>query len=130
MAGRPRKEWTLGDVEQFTKLCAIFCTKAEVCSVMALDPRTLDRLIAENLPDTPTWAEAFEHYSGSGRAALRRRLFELALTGDRSALIFLAKNYLGMSDNGLVTDKDERPAATVTLIEGGSKWAGGMAVPE
>ncbi len=99
--GRPMREWSQSDVEQFTKLCAIFCTKGEVCSIMSLDPRTLDRLIAENLPDTPTWSEAFAHYSGAGRAALRRRLFELANTGDRTALIFLAKNYLGMSDSGL-----------------------------
>lgn len=107
--GRPRIEWGQREVEQFGRLCAIFCTKAEVCSVMGVDPKTLDRLISENFPDTPTWGEAFDLMSASGKAALRRRLFELALTGDRSALIFLAKNYLGMSDAGLADQPTAPP---------------------
>ena len=101
MAGRPPIAWTPDDVERFQKLCAMFCTKAEVCSVMGIgDHRTLDRLIAEHFPDTPTWEEAFEMFSGTGRAHLRRRMFELAMDGDKAAIIFMAKNYLGMSDDG------------------------------
>lgn len=125
MAGRPRRTWTDMEVEQFPRLCAIFCTKAEVCAVMKLDPKTLDRLIAEHFPETPTWAEAFALFSGTGRAELRRRMFELARSGDRAALIFMAKNYLGMSDDGLVGDaRPEAPRpARPTLVEGGSRWA-------
>lgn len=136
MAGRPRKTWTDVEVEQFAKLCAIFCTKAEVCSILNLDKKTLDRLIAENFPDTPTWDEAFEYYSGTGRAALRRKMFELAVNeGDKSALIFMAKNYLGMSDSGLAGDRDakrdeqtEEARARVRTIVGNSRWTASRAV--
>lgn len=108
--GRPPKKWTDQDADQFRKLCAIFCTKAEVCSILGMDPRTLDKNIAETYPETPTWDEAFERFSGAGRAHLRRRMFELAQDGDKAALIFMAKNYLGMSDDGLRAGRSGRPA--------------------
>ena len=103
--GRPRKTWTDAEVEQFPKLCGIFCTRRECAAIMGIDVRTLDKLIAEHFPDTPTWDEAFAYYSSTGRATLRRKMFELAMDGDKAALIFMAKNYLGMSDGGLVDAK-------------------------
>ena len=121
--GRPRKTWTEADADQFTKLCGIFCTRRECAAIMGIDVRTLDRLIADNFPDTPTWDEAFEYYSSTGKATLRRKMFELAMDGDRSAIIFMAKNYLGMSDNGLVDDKPKSEAPRVVSMVGNSKWA-------
>ena len=108
--GRPPKKWSEEQAAQFRTLCAIFCTKSEVCAVLGMDPRTLDKNIAETYPETPTWDEAFERYSGNGRATLRRRMFELAQDGDKAALIFMAKNHLGMSDDGLRAQRGERPA--------------------
>lgn len=127
MMGRPRKTWTDAEVEQFQRLCAIFCTKSEVCSILGLDPKTLNRLISEHFPEMPTWEEAFGHFSGEGRATLRRKMFELAMSGDKAALIFMAKNYLGMSDNGLV-DKPAAKPVNVTTMVGNSKWAQRRAV--
>ena len=127
--GRPRKEWTEADAEQFKKLCAIFCTRKECASIMGVDVRTLDNLIAETFPDTPTWPEAFDRYSSNGRATLRRKMFELAMDGDKAAIIFMAKNYLGMSDNGLTDDKPvaERPATgAVAKIVDRSRFANRM----
>ena len=121
--GRPRRTWTDAEIEQFPQLCAIFCTKSEVCSILGIDSKLLDRFISENFPDTPTWDEAFEYYSGEGRATLRRKMFELAMSGDKAALIFMAKNYLGMSDNGPVDQKAKKPKAQVVSMVGNSKWA-------
>ena len=93
--------WTERELEQFKNLCAIFCTKSEVCTIMGIkDHRTLDRLIAEHFPESPTWAEAFDRFSGTGRASLRRKQFEVAMNGDKAMLIFLGKNYLNQSDMG------------------------------
>lgn len=124
MAGRPRKTWTDAEVEQFTKLCGILCTKSEVCSVLQLDPKTLDKLIEEHFPDTPTWCEAFEYYSASGKASLRRAQFQLALDGDKTMLIFLGKNYLGQSDQGAKKDESANTTKTkLTAFTSSSKFA-------
>lgn len=116
-------KWTERDREQFENLCGIFCTKAEVCTIMGLkDHRSLDRLIAEHYPETPTWAEAFEHYSGKGRASLRRKQFEVAMEGDKAMLIFLGKNYLGQSDAG--AKMDEKPEASrLTMMVNASRFS-------
>lgn len=97
---------------------------------MDIDVRTLDKLIAEHFPSTPTWEEAFEYYSSTGRATLRRKMFELAVAGDKASLIFMAKNYLGMSDSGLVDSRQKQIKPAVTTIVGNSKWAKGRAVNE
>lgn len=121
--GRPRKTWTEADAEQFVKLCGIMCTKSEVCSVMGLDPKTLDKLIAEHFPDMPTWGEAFEYYSATGKASLRRAQFQLALDGDKTMLIFLGKNYLGQSDQGAKTEEVRKPTAKMAAFTSSSKFA-------
>lgn len=110
------KTWTPEEAEQFKKLCGIFCTKKEICSIMGIsDHRTLDSRIKESFPETPTWEEAFDLFSGHGRASLRRKQFELAMNGDKTMLIFLGKNYLAQSDNGL-RDEQPKPKANVTEV--------------
>lgn len=121
--GRPRKTWSDVDVEQFKKLCAIFCTKSEVCSVMGLDKKTLDKLIAEHFPDMPTWEESFDYFSASGKASLRRMQFQLALDGDKTMLIFLGKNYLGQSDQLAKQAEQPKPKAKLSAIATSSKFA-------
>ena len=105
--GRPAKTWGEADVRQFKQLGAIFCTRAEICQVMDLDPKTLNKLVAKHFRDVPrddmrrapTFAEAWGYFSAQGRASLRRKQFELALDGDRTMLIFLGKQYLGQRDD-------------------------------
>ena len=122
MAGRPRKTWAQTDVEQFTKLCGIMCTKKEVCAVMQVDPKTLDKLIDDNFPNTPTWEEAFNYYSATGKASLRRAQFQLALEGDKTMLIFLGKNYLGQSDQGAKVEA-EKPKTKMSAYSSSAKFA-------
>lgn len=121
--GRPRKTWTDEDVAQFVKLCGIMCTKSEVCSVMNLDPKTLDKLIAEHFGDTPTWEEAFNYYSATGKASLRRAQFQLALDGDKTMLIFLGKNYLNQSDQGVRVEQASKPKTKMAAFSSSSKFA-------
>lgn len=120
--GRPRKLWTDDDVELFKKLCAIFCTRKECANILNMDVRTLDANIADTFPDTPTWAEAFEKFSATGRATLRRKLFELAQDGDKTALIYMSKNYLGMSDDGLRDAKAAPPTSSKLVSYEGARY--------
>lgn len=105
---RPPKTWDDADVRQFKQLCAIFCTMAEICQVMDVDPKTLRKLIRQNLADdiprenmrrAPTFEEAWNYYSAQGRASIRRKQFELAMEGDRTMLIWLGKQHLKQVDN-------------------------------
>ena len=128
--GRPRKKWTEAEAEQFKKLCGIFCTRAESASILGMDVRTLDANIAETFPESPSWGEAFERFSSLGRATLRRKMFELATEGDKAAIVFMAKNYLGMSDEGLrdARREDAKPASgAVAKIVDRSRFADRMA---
>jgi len=121
--GRPRKIWTQEEIEQFKKLCAIFCTKSEICSILNIDKKTLDKLIAETFPDTPTWEEAFDLFSAAGKASLRRAQFQLALDGDKTMLIFLGKNFLGQSDQGVKTEAQPKPKAKLATIGSQSRYS-------
>lgn len=126
--GRPRKSWTDDDVRVFKELCSIFCTRREVASVMGVGVETLDRLISEHLPETPTFSEAFALYSGAGRESLRRKLYEKAMAGDKTILIFMAKNHLGMSDDGKrAQGEDSSSTSRAAGLLGNSRWAGGKA---
>ena len=116
--------WTERDVEQFKKLCGIFCTKKEVCAIMGIsDHRTLDRLIAKHFQDAPTWEEAFALFSGVGKASLRRRQFEAAMDGNTAMLIFLGKNYLGQTDQGARHEDEHEASSRLAVMIQGSKFA-------
>ena len=96
-------EWTARDVEQFKKLCGIFCTK--------------------NIPDAPTWDEAFALFSGVGKASLRRRQFEAAMDGNTAMLIFLGKNYLGQTDQGQRAEEAKPTGNRLAVMIEGSKFS-------
>lgn len=106
--GRPMKKWTAADKKLFEDLCAIMCTRDEVCSVMHMSTERLAREIKEAYPDTPTFTEVFPLLSGAGRANLRRQQFKEAMNGSIPMLIFLGKNYLGQSDMGVKTEREPR----------------------
>lgn len=103
---RQKIEWTDVEIEQFKSLCSIFCSRKEVCLIMKVSEKTLNRLIEEYLhdeiaPDSTdpvTFSDAFDLYSGQGKASIRRKQFEAAMAGDKTMLIWLGKNYLDQSD--------------------------------
>lgn len=92
--GRPRKEL---DKEEFEKLCGLQCTQEEICGWFDVTDKTLDRWCRDNY-DGKGFSEVFAVKRGAGKIALRRNMMQLA---QKSAImaIFLAKNWLGMSDN-------------------------------
>jgi hypothetical protein len=93
--GRPKKIWTNRDFEQFEALCKIQCSKADICAVMDVSEKTLDRLIREKYRQT--FEEAQSHYRAYGKASLLRSQFKLA-ERNPSMAILLGKQYLGQQD--------------------------------
>lgn len=90
--GRPRKKI---DKENFERLCALQCTKAEVAAFFDCGKATIDRFCQA------TYGTNFENVFAEKRQvgfiSLRRAQFRIA---ERNAVmaIFLGKNYLGQSD--------------------------------
>lgn len=91
--GRPKKEI---DKDTFESLCSIFCTKEEICGVLKITDKTLDRWCRETYNER--FSEVYKVVSADGKKSLRRAQFELAKKSAAMA-IFLGKNYLGQRDS-------------------------------
>jgi hypothetical protein len=104
--GRPKK---IIDQEQFEALCEIQCTQVEICSVLKVTEKTLNKWVDETYGDS--FSNVFKTKSGTGKMSLRRLQFESARKGNTTMLIWLGKQYLGQSDKSEVTEN----LATVKL---------------
>jgi len=82
--------------DQFEGLCRLQCTKLEVCEFFGITDKTLERWCKETY-DGAGFSEVFELKRTHGKIALRRNMMQMAQTTP-SVAIFLAKNWLGMSD--------------------------------
>ena len=92
--GRPRKPI---DRTEFEKLCALQCTLEEVCGWFGVQDDTLNKWCRENY-EGRTFSEVFAEKRVAGKISLRRNMIQLA-SKNATMAIFLAKNWLGMSDN-------------------------------
>lgn len=92
--GRPRKPI---DKTEFEKLCTLQCTLEEVCGWFGVQDDTLNKWCRENY-EGRTFSEVFAEKRVAGKISLRRNMLQLA-SKNATMAIFLAKNWLGMSDN-------------------------------
>ena len=92
--GRPRKPI---DLTEFEKLCALQCTLEEVCGWFGVQDDTLNKWCKENY-EGRTFSEVFAEKRVAGKISLRRNMIQLA-SKNATMAIFLAKNWLGMTDN-------------------------------
>jgi hypothetical protein len=91
--GRPLTEinWV-----EFDKLCHIQCSLREIASWFDCSIDTIERAVERD--KGMLFAEYFEQKRGRGKIALRRKMFEAAMAGDKTLMIWLSKQYLGMSE--------------------------------
>lgn len=101
--GRPPIEI---DMKQFEALCAMMCTKEEICGFFKCSDSTLSRWVEKNYPKEgrkkATFEDVYKKYSANGKISLRRKQFKLAEKSAAMA-IFLGKNYLGQTDQQLIS---------------------------
>ena len=83
--GRPKLEI---DEEQLEKLAAIDCSLEEMALVLGCSVSTIQR----------NFDQAIKKGRAQGRASLRRRQFELAMSGNVTMLIWLGKVRLGQKE--------------------------------
>ena len=116
---RPKKEI---EQKQFESLCGLQCTKDEICLVLDVTDKTLDRWCRQTYGKS--FSEVFKQKRGIGRVSLRRSQFEVAKKGNVTMLIWLGRQYLGQSEN--VIETAEKPVRqddelTAALIEEAKK---------
>ena len=90
--GRPKKEIKQ---EEFEELCAIQCTRDEICAVFHVTEPTLNAWCRRTYGKT--FLPIFEEKRKGGKASLRRKQWLLA-DNNASMAIFLGKNYLDQRD--------------------------------
>lgn len=82
--------------DAFENLCKIQCTRDEMCSVLCVDHKTLGKWCKATYGKTLELVMA--DFQAEGKASFRRIGIKLA-EKNPAVWIFLAKNWLGMSDN-------------------------------
>ena len=95
--GRPK---FVLDKEQVKRLAELQCTRKEIAYILGCSIDTIKRNAQDSL----------DYGYAAGKIKLRRAMFRNACENHNAAVqIFLAKNLLGMSDNGLIDGDDNAP---------------------
>ena len=110
--GRPRKE--INNTE-FEKLCGLQCTLEEIAGFFDCSPDTIENWCKREYG--VTFSEIYKRFSYGGKLTLRRNMLKLS---EKSAVmaIFLAKNWLGMTDNVEVKADTSLMQTLVDCIKG------------
>jgi hypothetical protein len=81
---------------EFDKLCAIQCTIREIATWFNCHPDSINAACQRE--HGVSFPEYFEEKRGIGKVALRRKMYDVAMSGDKTMLIWLSKQWLGMSE--------------------------------
>lgn len=93
---RPKKKISQ---KQFESLCAIQCTKEEICDVLDVTEKTLNNWCKETYGEG--FSLVFSKKRALGKASLRRNQWKLAEKGNSTMQIWLGKQILKQSESPL-----------------------------
>lgn len=95
--GRPSKniDWKLAD-----KLAALHCTGEEMASVLGVCYDTLEKKV-KGL-GYASFSDYYAEKSASGKISIRRKQFEIAMSGNVTMLIWLGKQMLNQTEKTTV----------------------------
>lgn len=102
------------DKAKIEALCRLQCTQAEVAQEFGMSVNTFKKCLRQLYKDDPTvrkpvsYITVYEAYHVRGLTSLRSKMYQTAMSGNVAMQIFLAKNWLGMSDDPIpVADNSE-----------------------
>lgn len=97
------------DWEEFGKLCGIQCTLSEIAAYYDVSEDTIERAVKRT--HKLKFADYFKQKRKKGFVSLRRTMWQLALKGDKTMLIWLSKQHLKFSEKMTVREpkKDAPP---------------------
>ena len=96
---RPKKKISQ---KQFESLCAIQCTKEEICDVLDVTEKTLNNWCKETYGEG--FSLVFSKKRALGKASLRRNQWKLAEKGNSTMQIWLGKQILKQSESPLLDE--------------------------
>jgi hypothetical protein len=91
-----KKEKWSPNLEKVRFLAARYCTYSEIAAFFKVS----ESLVKKTAVNDPTFKEALEQGRAEGRVSLRGKQFELAMSGDKTMLIWLGKQYLNQTTEG------------------------------
>ncbi len=98
--GRPKVH--VFDYEQIVRMAELQCSRKEIAHILGCSDDTVKR--------DPKALDAIEMGKAHGKMKLRRAMFRNACENNSAPVqIFLAKNLLGMSDDGMRNDESNVP---------------------
>lgn len=116
--GRPKAEINFNLVDKYLQAQ---CSGAGIADLIGVHPDTLYRAVEDRFK--VTFSAYSQQKRQSGKEILRKKLFDLALSGNVTAGIWLSKNYLGFTDKSDVNieltrlSEDELIYITNSLIQ-------------
>lgn len=99
--GRPRKKLNSLGEKIIEQLASYMCTEEEIASFLGVSAETL-----KTKDNNETFSECIKKGRQKGKASLRMSQFRIAKTNATMA-IFLGKQFLGQSDEGVIDNKDD-----------------------
>lgn len=91
--GRPRINIDLKGAE---KLASLHCTGEEIAGFFDINYDTLLKIIKREYK--MGFSEWYKRYSAKGKVSLRRKQFEVAMSGNATMLVWMGKQVLEQSD--------------------------------
>ena len=108
--GRPTIEI---DKSQFEKLCALQCSLEEICGVLGVSNKTLERWCKKEYK--ANFSEVFREKRQVGKMSLRRSQFKLAEKNATMA-IWLGKQYLDQRDRDIAEANDKTNGVLESIL--------------
>lgn len=93
---RPKGTFKPINWDEFDKLCAIHCTRDEIANWFNVSPDTIERAVKRE--KKMVFAAYHAQKADTGKISLRRRMWQAALGGDKTMMIWISKQHLGMRD--------------------------------
>lgn len=103
--GRKKIVWNEGQWNAFRSMCIVTNKRHRVAKAMGNDEKTINRIVKEKLGIS--FSEYIEKRFDEGNLKLLAKQYEVAMSGDRTMLIWLGKNRLGQSDKTEMKDTTE-----------------------
>ena len=89
----------------FDKLCHMQAPLSEIASWFDCSEDTIERRVKEE--HGMKFADYYAQKRGKGKVALRRKQFDVAMSGDKTMLIWRGKQYLGQQDQVHIEEEIE-----------------------
>jgi len=86
------------DLVLIEKLAAIYCTNTEIAAMLGCDSSLLSK---------PKYSEIITKGKERGKISLRRKMYETAMGGNVTMMIWLSKQILGYSEREVVKHSTE-----------------------